>query len=409
MTYEDQPTLGFGKDTLKKKSKTVAELSQEVLYKVIFGVVGKSLKFEIWFRSQLERAKVDQNYQRILSEKQLAKYGEVDMTLLIPLIVSRRPISLGEELGGDHIIDGQHKALLYYNGTKLLTFEQEKEYGGIPVMILEHEENATFQEVQEKEAKVFKALNTLRKKLELVDQLRASVCENDESPENKTAVHVLSVMQAIDLNYDNFGSESVNLRKVETFNQLYYAITADYPMDASGLVKIQGGKDFWEKVFGKKKTGIVHGTAFRSICFLDRFINEGLTGKRRESFYAWCINELSKQFNQKSLVSSSGSFDAPRWALYKVILKYNEMTTNEHGNAGSAFIIGPKTLYDAIKNSGRDGKGESRFMHPDEDMMICMFGLTGRELDDWRSSVVELREYFSKIKKQKTKSNTVTP
>jgi hypothetical protein len=400
MSYEEQP-MGFGTNSpVKKKSKTVAELSKEVLYKVVFGISGKALKPEVWFRKTIANARVGK-YQRMLSSNQLQSYGLVDMELLIPPIISRRPEHLGEELGGDHIIDGQHKLILYYNGTALLTEEQEKGHGGVHVMVLEHTEDATFQEVEVKEAKLFKALNTFRKKLNLVDIYRAAVYENDE-----TAIHVRSVMESINVQYDNFGSESSDARSVETFNQLNYTITADYPKNAAGLMSIQGGYEFWKKIYGKKDSAkkllALHGTAFRSICFIDRFISEGLTGKKAEKFYEWCVKELSKQFNQKQLVEISSSFDAPRWALYKVIFKYNEMIRNEFGNEGSCWIIGPETLANAIKNSGRDSKGEARFMHPDEDAMILMYGLTGELQQQWKETVIELRDYFNKLGKKKT-------
>ena len=55
----------------------------------------------------------------------------------------------------------------------------------------------------------------------------------------------------------------------------------------------------------------------------------------------------------------------------------------------------------AIKNSGRDGKGEGRFMHPDEDTMILMYGLTGDQQKQWRKTVIDLREYFINLKKKK--------
>lgn len=397
MSYEEQP-MGFGIDShVKKKSKTIEELSKAVLYKVIFGISGKALKPEVWFRKIISNARVGK-YQRMLSNNQLQSYGKVDMELLIPPIVSRRPEHLGEELGGDHIIDGQHKLILYYNGIKLLTEEQEKEHGGVHVMILDHAEDATLQEVEVKEAKLFKALNTHRKKLNLVDIYRAAVYENDE-----TAIHVRSVMENINVQYDNFGSESSNARNVETFNQLNYTITADYPKNSAGLMAIQSGYDFWSKIYGggdtDKRKIKLHGTAFRSICFIDRFISEGLTGKKAEKFYEWCVKELAKQFNQKELVEISGSFDAPRWALYKVIMEYNRLMIN---GSTSCYVIGPKTLANAIKNSGRDSKGEARFMHPDKDTMILMYPKnTKPQQDEWVKTVNELTEYFDNLKKKK--------
>ena len=81
------------------------------------------------------------------------------------------------------------------------------------------------------------------------------------------------------------------------------------------------------------------------------------------------------------------------------------MIRNEFGNEGSCRIIGPETLASAIKNSGRDGRGEARFMHPDEDTMILMFGLTGELQQQWRETVIELREYFRNLNKGNQKSN----
>tara|TARA_B100000085_G_scaffold183044_1_gene167289 strand:+ start:1289 stop:2491 length:1203 start_codon:yes stop_codon:yes gene_type:complete len=398
MSYEEQP-MGFGVDSpVKKKSKTITELSKEIRYKVIPGISGKALKSEVWYREEIQKARVSK-YQRMLSSKHLQSYGKVDMELLIPPIISRRPNYLGEELGGDHIIDGQHKLILYYNGTSLLN-EEEKKYGGVRVMVLEHDENSTLQEVELKEAKLFKALNTNHKKLNLVDIYRAEVYENDP-----TAIHVRSVMENIDVQYDNFGSESPKARIIETFNQFNYTITADYPQNSAALISIKSGYEFWKKIYAKKDTEQklvnLHGTAFRSICFIDRFITEGLSGKKALKFYEWCVKELLKQFNQKKLVETSGSFDAPRWALYKTILKYNEMMTNEHGGAAACYIIGPETLAAAIKNSGQDSAGEARFMHPDEDTMILMYNLSKEKQEAWRKTVIGLREYFKNQKKKK--------
>lgn len=397
MTYEEQPMESGTDSHVKKKSKTIEELSKEVLYKKVYGISGKALKSEVWFRKTIANSRVGK-YQRMLSSNQLQSYGKVDMELLIPPIISRRPEHLGEELGGDHIIDGQHKLLLYYNGTSLLTEEQEKEHGGAHVMVLGHPESATLREVELKEAKLFRALNTHRKKLNLVDIYRAAVYEKD-----KTAIHVQSVMESLNLQYDNFGSESSDARNVETFNQLNYTITADYEQSSAGLMEIQGGYELWKKIYASKDTDKkrvkLHGTAFRCICFLDRFISEGLTGRRAERFYEWCVTELSKQFNQKKLIETSGSFDAPRWALYKVILKYNEMISNELGGSGSCYVIGTKALASAIKNSGEHGVGEERFMHPDDDTMIVMFGLTGQSLETWRREVADLKDYFANLKK----------
>ena len=76
MSYEEQP-MGFGVDSpVKKKSKTITELSKEIRYKVIPGISGKALKSEVWYREEIQKARVSK-YQRMLSSKHLQSYGKV--------------------------------------------------------------------------------------------------------------------------------------------------------------------------------------------------------------------------------------------------------------------------------------------------------------------------------------------
>ena len=65
--------------------------------------------------------------------------------------------------------------------------------------------------------------------------------------------------------------------------------------------------------------------------FLRRFIDEGLTNGIQEKFEIWCKEELAKQFSQDKLIKGFGSFDSPRWTLYRILDKYNDMMTNEFG------------------------------------------------------------------------------
>ena len=58
-------------------------------------------------------------------------------------------------------------------------------------------------------------------------------------------------------------------------------------------------------------------------------------------------------------VKGYGSFDSPRWVLYRLIDLYNTMETNINGRG--AQTIGPVTLIEAVEKSG-----EKRFQHPDD-------------------------------------------
>ena len=68
-------------------------------YDVSSGFHGLPLKFEFATREQVENNKVDELYQRLISIFKVNSYGECNLSLLIPSIISRRPIELEEYSG----------------------------------------------------------------------------------------------------------------------------------------------------------------------------------------------------------------------------------------------------------------------------------------------------------------------
>ena len=120
------------------------------------------------------------------------------------------------------------------------------------------------------------------------------------------------------------------------------------------IEKISSGYDFWKEIYGDTPGGVkVHGNAFRAICFLRRFIDEGLTNGMQEKFETWCKDELAKQFSQEKLVKGFGTFDSPRWTLYRIIDKYNDMVTNIQSTG--APTIKEKRLVQAVAMSNENG------------------------------------------------------
>ena len=81
-------------------------------YATLPGFHGNQLQFEFATREEAKSKKVDEQYQRLISILKINSYGECDFSLLIPVIISRRPPEL-EELSGDYTIDGQNKLVLY--------------------------------------------------------------------------------------------------------------------------------------------------------------------------------------------------------------------------------------------------------------------------------------------------------
>ena len=345
----------------KNIEQILLELQQQG-YVTLPGFHGNLLKFEYATREEVKLKKVDELYQRLISTLKLNSYGECDFSLLIPAIISRRPKELGD-LGGDYTIDGQHKLVMYLNSGH----EGDGVTSGCPTMVMEHEydHSKTVQEnyniILKKEAKLYQALNTLRKKLTRVDELRAEAVYGDP-----LACNIESVMKTLNLVSDRFGSKKKNAKEVKSFSQFYYALTSDYEKfggigNAFVTEKISSGYDLWTDIYGETPSGAkIHGNAFRAICFLRRFIDEGLTNGKQEKFESWCREELAKQFSQEKLIKGFGTFDSPRWTLYRILDKYNDVMTNQFGK-GAPTIKG-KTLIQAIEISS-----EPKFKHPDED------------------------------------------
>ena len=327
-------------------------------YDVSSGFHGLPLKFEFATREQVENNKVDELYQRLISIFKVNSYGECNLSLLIPSIISRRPIEL-EEYSGDFVIDGQNKEIIYVNSGH----DGDGKTSGCPQMVMEHEYDPTlskiknYKKILKKEAQLFQQLNTLRKKLTRLDELRAEVCYGDP-----LAKAIESVMKVLNVESDRFGSNKVGAKTVKSFSQFYYTLTADYEItNELSVEKIKDGYDLWTKIYGDTPSGAkVHGTAFRAICFLRRYLDEGLTNGIQKSLETWCVNELAKQFSQDKLVKGFGSFDSPRWVLYRILDKYNDLISNEYGTG--APTIRAKRMFEAFELSGED-----RFKHPDEE------------------------------------------
>ena len=336
-------------------------------YEVLPGYSGKQLKFEYATKEQVEKNKVDDLYQRMISVAKINGYGECDLSLLIAALISRRPAEYGD-LAGDYIIDGQNKEVIYANSGH----DGDGVTSGCPQLVMQQDYDASqsfeenYKRVLKEEAKLFFFVNTWRKKLSKIDELRAEVIIGDA-----LAVEIESIMKQLELVSDRFGSKSKTAKEVKSFSQFYYTLTADYNDETKGALQpiirstqIQEGYNLWKRIYASVPNGSkVHGTAFRAICFLRRYIDEGLTNGIQESFETWCVDNLAKCFNQEKLVKGFGSFDSPRWTLYRIIEKYNDEITNVLGTG--APTIKEKRMVQAVAMSG-----EERFQHPDEEQWI---------------------------------------
>jgi len=331
----------------KKKimDKTVQQIVNEKKYPIKVGSKNVPLEFGKLNVEEVKKLKVCELYQRKISPNKLKEYGELDYNLLIPSVVSRRPESCGD-YSGQFLLDGQHKAVLYVNSNP------NPEDKNFSVVYLDHKEGSTLKEVLDLEAKVFKAINTQRKKLTKIDELRVDLCYKDP-----IAVRIHGLMEKFNVHSDDFGSSKDDRKVVQSFNHFYNTIVFDYPSTNTLTdVKLEAGFELFNEIYGDDN--YVHGTSFRAICFLNRFISEGLTNGRQDNFLNWVKSDFFRStFNQKQLIQGFTSFDSPRWILHDIILPaYNSYNNN---NNIRGVNIEKKTIQQIV-----DKSDEKRFYHP---------------------------------------------
>ena len=161
---------------------TIGDLVQRYLdkqgNKAKKGYKGSPLIVEQAPYSQVMKNIVDSLYQRMLSHAKIKSYGQCNFGLMVASIISRRPVEL-EEYAGDYVIDGQHKEVIY--GVNC-----DENAPPVTQQVLVHEYDPTISKIANlkrilmAEAELFWSLNTLRRKLTKVDELRAEVVCGEE-------------------------------------------------------------------------------------------------------------------------------------------------------------------------------------------------------------------------------------
>ena len=156
------------------KTRTITQIVTELSAAKVKqqpGSVGVPLKYEDYGRDKVGKLLVDRDYQRLISPNKITEYGIFNRSLCIPVVVSRRPKSIGDLHGGEYIIDGQNKVVKY-----ILSETDER----LPVVVIQHEEGTSFKDVKFAEARLFHNLNTNIKKLDTIDSLRSQVVFEDK-------------------------------------------------------------------------------------------------------------------------------------------------------------------------------------------------------------------------------------
>tara|TARA_R110000822_G_scaffold91775_4_gene211410 strand:- start:175 stop:1215 length:1041 start_codon:yes stop_codon:yes gene_type:complete len=112
----------------------------------------------------------ERKYQRFISPSTIKRAKRLNLELLQPLVVWRRPMIHG---GQNVVVDGQHKAVMGYLGEGL-DFE-------VPCILYTHAPNKTLTQCIEDEAKVYESLNMSRKNVSSIDKYRAGIAYGDDA------------------------------------------------------------------------------------------------------------------------------------------------------------------------------------------------------------------------------------
>ena len=259
-------------------SKTLGQLAQQFAYlNVPTGAIGNKLEYTELTRAEVLALVPEEKYQRLISASSLKKQGQMNWSLLLPMVIAIRPDSVPESERGSRVIDGQHK------GIKYLQSGVEDPYMSA---VIRHPEGYTLQQCEEAEAQIFTELNTFRKKLTKLEEIRAGVVW--KVPE---ALWVQQVLMSLDLVVDGtFGAvrddeddedDEENKKdppmELKGFYQFWF-MTVDY--NSENFDKILRGHKLWKKLFPKAKH--LNGTALRSIVLLQEFIDTLTNGRKKK-------------------------------------------------------------------------------------------------------------------------------
>ena len=297
------------------------------------GAYGKKLRYMEFV--DVSGIKVSIQYQRDFSPAAIKEFSQLNRMLLVPGVIARRPFTLGEQ-GGDWCIDGQHKAVFCQLAE---AFESGETY---PAMLLEHDDDSTLEQCLKLEAELFHALNTKRRKLSKIDVIRAGVLFDD--PE---ACWILTVMEALKIHSDRFGSLDGDAIELKSFNQFYIMTTKDYKVGKGMQCHIDGMK-LWDNIFAEN---FVTGSTLRGCTYTQEFMNEVLNDGQSKEFHNFLTKKYRDTKQSTFMRGMPQDGNTHKWILHQFLFDYKDYCSIH--NIPSRHCIGIATMEQACKISKR--------------------------------------------------------
>lgn len=296
---------------------------------VIKGAYGKKLRYVEY--DDVSNIKVSLQYQRDFSPAAIKEFSQLNRMLMVPGVIARRPSSLGEQ-GGDWCVDGQHKGVFFQ-------LAEAKESGEkYSAMLLEHDDDATLEECIKLESELFHGINSKRRKLSKIDIIRAGVLFGDEE-----ACWILSIMEALNLHCDRFGSMEDDALELKSFNQFYIQTTSDYSVGKSLSRHIAGAK-LWKQVFPES---FVTGSTLRGCTFTQEYMDEVLNDGQREEFRKFLTTNYRNMRQSTFMKSLPQDGNTHKCILFKFLFDYKDYCSIH--SIGARHCIGIATQQQAVK------------------------------------------------------------
>jgi len=263
---------------------------------------GKKLEYE---EMHVDDFKICKDYQRHISPSAIKKGGKLDLKKLTPIVACKRPD------GDFFVVDGQHRTLRVIHSDY-----NEK----VPVVIYEHDEDATISDCMKVEAQLFFELNSLAKKPTKLDEVRSGI-----SMKETKSMRIYDAFIALEAKCDNVGYLEDDALEVQVFSHFYICINSDYKDD---LASVLAGWKFYKKLFPNDTKKYINGYMLRACCLLLEFKNE-LSNGRLTRFSEYVYNVWSKR-TIKSITRGRATVLSPQYILDDLINDFNDLNSTKN-------------------------------------------------------------------------------
>lgn len=269
----------------------------------------KKLKKGTRKSSELQTAR---KWNRAISGNAIIKYEQFDPELATVIVVSVRP----EHLGGDIVVvDGQHTAMMDILGEcdqDLDTLEQH------------HSNDATLEDVQEAEARLYKLLNTQRKNPSTLDIIR-----NDIFLDEPYAILFENILKLCNLNVDGIGAVKGDVirgsgaRMIKTIDQYGEDFSSYIPRAVSFMRDTWGSED---NPLLDIRDDMIHGLTTLFV-FLDKVgkvdggTSNGLNGKKKQ-IQLW-MNTKMGETSMRKYYHNTGGGNTHHKIVHNIVNEYN--------------------------------------------------------------------------------------